>query len=224
MTEPAGARLPQADVRRLRRGRSRQRGHGHADRVGSRPRRLPRQGARQLAHRPALRAADDRRRPDAARPLRAKQPDRDQHRLHPDGDRRRAALRDAARSWCARCNPCCIELDREMEEAAASLGRRRLTIFRRDRPSRTSSRPSSPASALAFARAHRRVRLGRADLRATSRSRPRSRRCTSSRPGRERQRRGGRGASRVVLLAISLAGAARPSTLVADRWCRSMTE
>ena len=44
---------------------------GHADRLGARPRRVPRQERRQLPDRPAVRAAHDRRRPDAARALRA---------------------------------------------------------------------------------------------------------------------------------------------------------
>ena len=49
--------------------------------------------------------------------------------------------------------PVLIELDREMEEAAASLGAGALTIFRRDRAARTSCRRSCRGAALAFARA-----------------------------------------------------------------------
>ena len=49
--------------------------------------------------------------------------------------------------------PVLMELDREMEEAAASLGAGRFTIFRRDHPAEPAARRSSPASALGFARA-----------------------------------------------------------------------
>ena len=43
---------------------------------------FPRQADRQRPDRPAVRAADDRRRPRAARALRAERPGRDQRRLH----------------------------------------------------------------------------------------------------------------------------------------------
>ena len=65
------------DQRRLR----------HGDRLGPGPRRVPRQGGGQRPDRPALRAADDRRRPDPADPLRVREPDRPQRRLHPGGGR-----------------------------------------------------------------------------------------------------------------------------------------
>ena len=53
------------------------------------------QVARQRDHRPAVRAADDRRRADAARALRAAVAGRDQRRLHDDVDRAGDALRHA---------------------------------------------------------------------------------------------------------------------------------
>ena len=75
--------------------------------------------------------------------------------------------------------PVLIELDREMEEAAASLGAGRLTIFRRI--ILPNLLPGDPRRRRARLRAlDRRVRLARADHRATCRSRPRSRRCSSS--------------------------------------------
>ena len=108
-----------------------QRRAGHADRLGAGPRRLPRQARRRRADRPAVRAADDRRRPGAARALRT------------------AAARSAS-TWPTPAPACVVallfvtlpfvvrtvqpvllELDREMEQAAASLGAGTLTIFRR---------------------------------------------------------------------------------------------
>ena len=55
---------------------------GHADRLGAGARRVPRQGVRQRADRPAVRAADDRGRADAAGPVRAARPGRHRRRLH----------------------------------------------------------------------------------------------------------------------------------------------
>ena len=55
---------------------------GLLDRLGARARRVPRQVARQRADRPAVRAADDRRRHHAARALRQRQPGRHRRRLH----------------------------------------------------------------------------------------------------------------------------------------------
>ena len=52
--------------------------------------------ARQRVRRPALRAADDRRRPDAARALRTQEPDRRQRRVHAVRGAARAAVRDDA--------------------------------------------------------------------------------------------------------------------------------
>ena len=71
---------------------------GDDHRLGPGPRRVPRQEDRQLADRSALRAADDRRRPDAAgalrRQRRAQRPDRvHRRRLHPDRRRHGADVR-----------------------------------------------------------------------------------------------------------------------------------
>ena len=49
--------------------------------------------------------------------------------------------------------PVLLELDREMEEAAASLGARPLDGLPPDRPAEPARRRSSPAPALGFARA-----------------------------------------------------------------------
>ena len=57
---------------------------------------LPRQALRQRGHRPAVRAADDRRGTDAARALRADRRRRRQRRVHALGRAHGAALRDAA--------------------------------------------------------------------------------------------------------------------------------
>ena len=68
VTSPQAVAVAEAHADRVadRRARS-TRVFGHADRLGAGARRVPRQGHRQLADRPAVRAADDRRRPDAAR-------------------------------------------------------------------------------------------------------------------------------------------------------------
>ena len=67
--------------------------------------------------------------------------------------------------------PVLLELDREMEEAAASLGAAPFTTFRRIVLPNLLPAILSGA-ALALRPGGRRVRLGRPDLRATSRSRP----------------------------------------------------
>ncbi len=103
----------------------------HDHRLGARPRRLPRQGARQRGDRPAVRAADDRRRARAARALRA-------------AARRSGinvaftrtaiflALLFVTLPFVVRTvQPVLLELDTEMEEAARSLGASELTVFRR---------------------------------------------------------------------------------------------
>ena len=74
--------------------------------------------------------------------------------------------------------PVLAELDPEVEEAAASLGASRFTTFRRIiLPSLTPA--IAAGAALSFARGRQRVRLARAAVRATCRSRPRSPRCAS---------------------------------------------
>ena len=93
--EPRGSRGAQAHLRGGLRRRRNQRGARHDHGVGARPRRLPRQVARQLRNRPAVRPADDRRRLDAAHALRPELAGRDRHRLHAHRDRARALLRHA---------------------------------------------------------------------------------------------------------------------------------
>ena len=61
---------------------------------------------RQRHHRPAVRAADDRRGPRAAGAVRPVQPARRRRRLHPHGHRAGAPLRDAAVRRARRCSPC----------------------------------------------------------------------------------------------------------------------
>ena len=91
---------------------------------------LPRQARRQRADRPAVRAADDRRRPHAARALRAEQPDRHQRRVDAVGGAAGAAVRDAA----VRDPLGAAGADRARPGdggGGASLGARAATIFRR---------------------------------------------------------------------------------------------
>ena len=88
-----GAALHAGGVARLH---GDQRGQRHADRLGARARPVPGQAAGQRGHRPAVRAADDRRRPHAARALRPDQPARRQRRVHAVRGAAGAAVRDAA--------------------------------------------------------------------------------------------------------------------------------
>ena len=76
VTGAAGARGAEADRDRVARSSSRSTRRRDDHRLGARPRRVPRQADRQLADRPAVRAADDRRRPHAAGALRRRQPAR----------------------------------------------------------------------------------------------------------------------------------------------------
>ena len=93
--EPRGRRSARAHVRGGLRRRPDQRRPGHDHGLGPRPRRLPRQVDRQLGHRPAVRAADDRRRPDAAHALRPELAGRDRRRVHANRDPARPLLRHA---------------------------------------------------------------------------------------------------------------------------------
>ena len=129
-----------------------QRGHRHAHRLGPGARRLPGQAVPQRAHRPAVRAADDRRRPDAAGALRAQEPVRHRPRVHPGRHRGRAAVRDPAVRRALGAAACCSSWTatwrrpprRSAPTAAPSSA---------GSSCRTCCRPSSPARALAFARA-----------------------------------------------------------------------
>ena len=96
----------EADPRLLAdRGRD-QRRLRHDHRLAPGPRRVPRQVDRQRDHRPALRAADDRRQPHPDRALRQQQPVRDRHRPDP----RRRSSSPCSSSPCpsssARCSRC----------------------------------------------------------------------------------------------------------------------
>ena len=177
----AGAgRLP-AHLRRLVRRGGRQRGPRPARRLGAGALRVPGQAAGRLAGRPAARAADRGGGPRLRQPVRRER----LARAVPGAARAsRAPTRgwascwcwssSACRSWCARCSRCSRTSTPEAEEAAASLGATRWQTFRR-----VILPPLYPALitgfALAFARVARRVRLGRLRLRATCRTRPRSR-------------------------------------------------
>ena len=111
----------EADARRRLRAGGHQRGLRDADRVDAGARQLPRAGGHQRADRPAVRAADDRRRPGA--PV-----------LYGPGSPLGINIAyTRRRSWSRSCSrrcpfvvrsvqPVLMELDREMEEAAASLG------------------------------------------------------------------------------------------------------
>ena len=124
----------------------------HADRLGAGARRLPRQERRQRPDRPAVRAADDRRRPGAARAVRPAEPGRRRRGLHPGRRRAGAAVRDAAVRRAHACSRCC-------SSSTARWSRRpRRSARSRSRSSGgsccpTCCRRSCPAAALAFARA-----------------------------------------------------------------------
>ena len=96
ITAPEAQSRDQADADHLADRRRDQRRDGNADRLGAGPRRVPGQAHRQLGDRSALRAADDRGRPDTAGAIRAELASWRPPRLHPGRHRRRAALRDPA--------------------------------------------------------------------------------------------------------------------------------
>src|SRR5690606_35045984 len=77
-------------------GRADQRRDGHPDRLGARPRRLPRQGRGQRADRSALRAADHRGQHRAAVAVRPAEPGEHPPQRHPARPGGGAGLRDAA--------------------------------------------------------------------------------------------------------------------------------
>ena len=124
---------------------------------------FPGKSVGQRADRPPLRAADDRRRADAAHPLRRRQPDRRRRRLHQG--RGRVALCFVTLPFVVRAvQPLLMEMDREMEEAATSLGAGGFTVFRRIILPNLAPRDPRRRAARVRARAGR-VRLARADLR-----------------------------------------------------------
>ena len=112
------------------RGRRHQRRHRDDHRLGARARRVPRQALRQRDHRPPLRAADDRRRPDAARPLRSEGSRRDRRRLHAGGRAAGAALRHAALRGALRAARAAGARPRDGGRGGVP-GRAPLTVFRR---------------------------------------------------------------------------------------------
>ena len=124
---------------------------GTAHRLGARARPLPRQPRARHDHRPAVRAADHRRRPHAARDVRRQVAVRREHRLHA-GDVVARCSSSRSRSSCGRCSRCSIELDRDAGGGCRSPRRPRLT---------TSGASSSPnllpailtGTGLAFAKA-----------------------------------------------------------------------
>ena len=151
------------------------------------------QARRQRADRPALRAADDRRRADADGALRPAQPAGRQRRLHPAGRRPGAAVRDAAVRGAGRA------------AGAGGAGPRDGGGGRRARRQRVHHLPAHhPAQPDAGHPRRRgaglrpragRVRLGRAHLRQHPVS-TRGRLGADLQPGRERQRQPPRRPSR----------------------------
>ena len=96
VTTPEARRRDQAHAGRLGGRGVHQRRLRHADRLGDGARRVPRQAHRQRDDRSAVRAAHDRRRRRAARPVRQGQPGRHRHHIHARGGGLGAAVRDAA--------------------------------------------------------------------------------------------------------------------------------
>ena len=179
--------------------------------------RLPRQERRQLAHRPALRPAHDRRRPDAAGPVRPEQPVRPQPRLHPG--RHLVALLFVTLPFVVRSvQPVLLELDREMEEAAASLGAGRLHHLPPHHPAQPGARDPGRQRPGLRPRA-RRVRLAGADL-GQHPVQDRGRVGQHHRPDRGRPRRRGRRGLGVP--ARDLAGLAAPAVGASSAGRRAM--
>ena len=104
-------------ARLARRGGDQHR-HRHAHRLGARARRVPRQAPRQRNHRSAVRAAHDRGRAHAARPLRPEGPGAVRHRVH-------AARRSRSRCCSSRCRSSCARSSRCSSSSTATWRRRR---------------------------------------------------------------------------------------------------
>ena len=159
----------------------------HPDRVGARPRQVPRQGVIEAVIDLPVRAAHDRGRAHPARALRRAEPDR--HRPRVQGSGVVMALLFVTLPFVVRTvEPVLIELDQEMEEAAVSLGASRFTTFRRvvfpnllprSRPARRCRSPGRSASSgrpcSSPATCRSRPRFGGLHLRADRERRPRSR-------------------------------------------------
>ena len=145
ITDPQAVASLKITLVALAGGRGHQRGRRDRDRLGARARLVPRQEPAQRRHRPPLRAADDRRRAHAARPVRAAQPARRQRRLHAGGGGAGAAVRDAAvrrahgAAGAARARP--------GDGGGGGVARRRpLRDLPPHRPSEPPARRSCPAS------------------------------------------------------------------------------
>ena len=103
---------------------------------------FPGKRVRQRAHRPAVRAADDRRRPDAARAVRARAARSASHLAFTRGVVVVALLFVTLPFVVRSVQPVLLELDREVEEAAASLGASNADHLPPDRPARAA--PGDP--------------------------------------------------------------------------------
>ena len=164
-----------------RRGRD-QRRLRPARRLGAGALRVSRQAPARRDRRPAVRAADRRRRHRADHlysPRTAGSAACSSRSGSRSPSRRSASSwrssSSACRSWCAPCSRCCSDLDAELEEAAATLGATRWQTFAAS-SCRSSVRPCSPASrSPSPARSANTARSSSSP--ATCRTSPRSRRC-----------------------------------------------
>ena len=147
LTDARVARGLAGQLRAVLRGRPGQRRLRPARRLGADALRFPRPQASRRGGRPAFRAADRGRRHRAGRALRPERLDR-QPLSRCSASRsptRRSASSwrwssSACRSWSEPCSRCIEEIDREIEEAAATLGAARTA----DRVDAWSCRRSCP--------------------------------------------------------------------------------
>ena len=126
---------------------------GHAGRLGAGPRRVPRQAARRRAHRPAVRAADDRGEHGAARALRPEQPGRHPPQRHPLGLGRRAAVRHAAVRRALGAAGAASSSTARSRRRRPRWAPTTATIFRTDRAAALAAGAAVSGAGLAFARA-----------------------------------------------------------------------